>query len=349
MKTLQTSDGHKFGTLTSRDYYHFFDALAVLQKKKFTLVDAEELSDLLLQPEFKNLRNRKSNVATHTANGFVYAPNGEVLVVSRDKNPIVKRYEETIGKFNEFSFPDHPEYQKVLEATSGKDYSSTGTVHDALLRRRMALAPEALFPMVKTISEYARCHGVSVVLPMYFNPQAYHSADKVKRKNGEPYFISRIKDVSRFSGFGARDNLTDKDLADLLEVASSDMEKARESGVLLVPRDALQEINPLAYLYERKDRKNDSEPYFSQVNVPANKLSQHPLTAFLFGGCAERFSEYLLQKKVEVLPVTITDKSYMAKQTTAMVKPVIYNIDRPQISGAGQDGLYHAQIFGIRQ
>jgi hypothetical protein len=351
----------RFGSVTRKQYLNFFDAFAVLQKKGLQLTSTEELSDLLLHPDSSEVQGRHFH-RTWVADGVVYAPSGEILVVSRERNPHVRRYLEKVTQFDERSFPDHPEYGRVLQdireidqfgVTLNELYAKQVNSHEKKHERVLRECGKFMGIREQKISTYASERGISAVYPEWFNTGSYRRREEAKQKRGEPYFISRIGDVGKFrSGFDVETGVSEQELADLIADSSEDVEQARKSGVLLVQREALNEVDPYVHermMYEERG-KPYSGPHVGNVCVPVGELSQHPVTSFLFGRNAERVAGQLSSRGGRTFTISLVHNEKMAKQERPAALPLKYMPREAHISGTGRDALYErSQVFGMKE
>jgi len=363
-KSLKLDDGRRFGTLvshrsSSQHGFKFVDALLALQKKGFRLVDAKELSDLTSHPDFPAIMSKQKHVGdeTYASNGWVYLPNGDMLVTSGELDPVIARYDQWVNSFTPDSFPDSPKYAEAIrEAARQEDersdlmLSSPDKVPSVLQRYHIMRDPIGTMEMLRPIINYGKENDIGIVLPMQYDERVFHTAEETKTKEGEPYFISRIKNASRIYNFGGNLNyveLSQGELEKLLGVATEDPEKARESGVLLVRRNSIDE-EVKTHRFRREDRVIGSKVVYAPEAV-----IQEPITRFLYGESVNQVAEQLkdIDKPLRV-HLTYMQKLGDVKVGVPVQLKVFHQgvaFDTEYYSMGGNDHIpIQAQIFGVK-
>lgn len=330
------------------DGHTFFDALAIAQKKGMVLTNAEELSQLISGPQFAKVVSKKGNDQPFIANNISYTSDGDILVTSREMNPFVNRFKEWVGRIDERSFPDHPEYVEAISKIRGAQLTGEDT-KNALIRRTMFIHPEAvqkfIEPAIAALRAYSDSKGISVIAPWKYDSRAFHPAGETVKKKGEPYFISRIKDTRRIGGFfsGPDYHLTLDEGENLLKRSSEDLAKAIETGVLFVPRESIS-----------KFQDPRSEPPWALNRFPLESLAQEPMTRFLLGDNPEKFAEHLRSVGRNDFPIEFQTRSYVvgANECGGLTSFPRLRTVRPYISAAvykAGSSLNHTPIYGVKK
>lgn len=348
-----TQSNRKFRSCKFGDGFTSFDAFAIAQKKGMNLATAEELADLVSSPEFETLRLKSANDEPLIANNVSYTSNGDILVTNRESNPIIARFNNWMAKIDPRSFPDHPEYIEAISKIRGAQLGGQD-VKSSLIRRTMFLNPEAVVqfikPAIEALTAYSDSRGISVISPWNYDPRAFHSAEDTNAKKGEPYFISRIKDIRRVAGLslGPSFYLTLEEGENLARNASQNVERARETGVLFVPRDSIK----------NSERKRQEDDCWSVLRVPLEELAQVPVTRFLLGDNPERFIQYARSLGRENFPIEFQSQDYVVRRSAkgdvpgGLTSQPRFTTSKPYISAAVYElgsGSHGTPVYGVKR